>query len=418
MAYIFEKNIVDIKHEYDENLTEILVPLLHEGLMSILARAQEHYEKYEELVNANSDVKNPGIIKIFQICLKDVPTLSAAAVESEVRRIKEQSHCAEWFDDLVKAVVKSHIVLLTYNASGGTCELVREKFHDKININEFIHNCYIECAHSFYNNPELIVRLPAKTSMTTEKTSHSRSLFAYRSGIQKDLTYKYIKKAIRKAINKLLPYKSMLKEYLRNDEIVVRNITQRKLDHYVHPPRDRDDIPHINDENPQNGFSVVKSNAVNEPILVDEGNLSEEKKSEGEKMDDDHESIKKDMDAVIRDSVKGEPDLVEQKQTGGVVLTSPGGEPVVDLDKISDGNMQGIASPIKPDSIGRNTQQLQGVMIHNMRPDGTIIKPDQMEPIRHSGTVGIGSVKPVESNPLANINEHEMNKFFNSLGNM
>jgi hypothetical protein len=393
MAYIFEKNIVDIKHEYDENLTEILVPLLHEGLMSILARAQEHYDKCEELASANSDIKNPGIVKIFQICLKGVPTLSAAAVESEVRRIKEQSHCAEWFDDLVKAVVKSHIVLLTYNASGGTCELVREKFHDKININEFIHNCYIECAHSFYNNPELIIRLP-------EKQSHSKSSFAYRTGIQKDLTYKYIKKAIRKAINKLLPYKSMLKEYLRNDEIVVRNITQRKLDHYVHPPRDRDDIPHIDGENPQNGFSIVKSNAANEPILVDDGNLSEEKKSEGEKLDEDRESIKKDMDAVIRDSSKGESVLVEQKQTG-VVLTSPG-EPIVDLDKVSDGN----------------AQQLPGVMIHNMRPDGTIIKPDQMDIPKHTENINVGTVKAVESNPLANINEHEMNKFFNSLGNM
>lgn len=404
MAYIFEKNIVDIKHEYDENLIEILVPLLHEGLMSILARAQEHYDKYEELASVNSDVKNPGIVKIFQICLKDVPTLSAAAVESEVRRIKEQSHCAEWFDDLVKAVVKSHIVLLTYNASGGTCELVREKFHDKININEFIHNCYIECAHSFYNNPELIIKLPAKVGTTQERTSHSRSSFAYRSGIQKDLTYKYIKKAIRKAINKLLPYKSMLKEYLRNDDIVVRNITQRKLDRYVHPLRDRDDIPHIDEDNPQNGFSVVKSNVANEPILVDDGNLSDEKKSDGEKPDDDRESIKKDMDAVI----KGDH-IVEQKQL------SPNGEAVVDK---AVGNVLDTASHVDHDGTDRTAQQLPGVMIHNMRPDGTIIKPDQIDIPRHAENVNVGPVKTVEANPLANIDEQEMNKFFNSLGNM
>lgn len=385
MAYIFEKNIVDIKHEYDENLTEILIPLLHEGLMSIYARALEHHAKYEELASTNSDIKNPGIIKIFQICLKDVPTLSATAIESEVCRIKEQSHCSEWFDDLVKAVVKSHIVLLTYNASGGTCELVREKYHDKININEFIHNCYIECAHIFYNNPELIIKIPEKSTR-----------ISYRSGIQKDLTYKYIKKAIYKAINKLLPYKSMLKEYLRNDEIVVRNIaTQRKLDRYVHPLRDNDGIPHIDEDIPQNGFSVVKSNINDDPILIEDKSLSEEKKSVDEKQIDDNESIKKDMDAVIRDSIK-EPIIVESKQLGG------------DNEVV----------PNEPTNKEFDTKD-NGILIHNMLQDGSIIKPERTDIVKHAEKIENQTiVKTVDANPIANINEKEMNKFFNSIGNM
>ena len=33
------------------------------------------------------------------------------------------------------------------------CDIVDSKYHDLININEFIHKCYIECAKTFYNYP-------------------------------------------------------------------------------------------------------------------------------------------------------------------------------------------------------------------------------------------------------------------------
>ena len=104
----------------------------------------------------NSSFTNPGIVKIFQMYLKDIESLNINEIEKETIRIKNNSKCSDWFDDLVKAVVKSNIVLLTYNVSDKTCKLVEDKYHERINIADFVHKCYIECARVFYNNPEFI----------------------------------------------------------------------------------------------------------------------------------------------------------------------------------------------------------------------------------------------------------------------
>lgn len=362
MSYIYEKNIVDIKHEYYTHLTEILTPLLYEGILSILARAKEHCAKYEQLSKENDSIKNPGLIKIFQICLKDVPTLSAAAIETETLRIKEQSHCSEFFDDLIKAVVKSYIVLLTYNASGGTCELIREKIHDKVDINKFIHTCYIECAQSFYNNPDLVVRIPDKS---------------YKS-YQKNLITKYIKAAIHKAINKILPYKSMLDEYLRNDEIIMRQIPKRTLEKYVHPSRDEIPIvgPH---EEIQNGFSVVRE----DPILIEDPNdsLVNEKKSV------DNTQL------VLKDEQHTKTDIA---------------------DVIKENNLP-KNDGLKEISV--NSSSLEpGIMIKGVQPDGSIIKPGAkiMSADKPPMNGGINN----EMDQINNIDYAAIDDFFKSEGNL
>jgi hypothetical protein len=204
MTHFYEKNIVDIKNEYITYLTDVLIPLIYEGIQSTYNYAAEQCEKLEELSKTSQVIKNPGVIRIFQTCLKEIPTLSATAIENEVRRIKEFSRCSEWFDDLIKAVVKSHIVLLTYNSSGKTCKLVTEKYHEKINVNELIHKCYIECSVTFFNNPELFW------------TGHSKETLQ----VCKTMAYKYIKQSIIDSIHKILPIKSILHEYLSNDYIV------------------------------------------------------------------------------------------------------------------------------------------------------------------------------------------------------
>lgn len=245
MEHYYEKNIVDIKSEYLTYLIDVLVPLIYEGIQSIYNHALEISVKFEEHVRTYPNITNPGIIKIFQSFLKDVPSLSSSAIETEVKRIKEFSRCSEWFDDLVKAVIKSYIVLLTYNSSGKTCKLVNEKYHEKVNVNEFIHKCYMECAIVFYNNPELFWNEhPSDTSQMCKKSA-----------------YKYIKQCIIDAIHKMLPIKLILQEYLSNDYIVKQPVSDHHESVHHHSEhhnssRHHDDSEHLS---PVNGFRQISS---------------------------------------------------------------------------------------------------------------------------------------------------------------
>jgi len=359
MTHYYEKNIVDIKNEYTSHLTEILVPLLYEGITAVYVRAKEHCDKYDELIQLNSNIQNPGIVKIFQLCLKDIPSLSANAIASEVQRIKEHSHCSEWFDDLVKAVIKSYIVLLTYNASGKRCRLVRERYHERININEFIHKCYIECAHTFHNNPELIVR-----ELEFRKT-------------QKELAYKYIKKSIIEAIHKMLPIKSILEEYLGNDYIVDSdNISQSRTQQYVNSSRSK--VPKIfEDDTMQNGFSVVKDET--NGIFVNNENDDSLSDDNIQKNTTPLE-IAKELEEVIKKEEIQIKNSSDKKKTPEDKIETP-----------------------KPD----------GVIIQNIMPDGTFIKQSSQihQPLKQQN-----SMKTIPETQLGGdmVDDMLMDKYFDN----
>jgi hypothetical protein len=203
MTHYYERNIVDIKNELSTHLTDILVPLLYEGILSLYNNAEERNKKFELLAQQQT-IQVPGVIKLFKAFLKGIPQLSSQSVEEETNRIRTLSNCADFFDNLIKAVIKSYIILLTYNVTGKTCNLVNDKYHERININDFIHKCYIACSKIFYDNPELF---------WTEHTEQLMKLY-------KNSAYKYIKQAIVDAIHQTLPMNLILQEYLSHDYIV------------------------------------------------------------------------------------------------------------------------------------------------------------------------------------------------------
>ena len=204
--HYYERNIIEIKNEYTQFLLNILVPALYDGIKALYYHSLNTEKKLKETVN-NQSFNNPGILKIFQMYLKDIECLNSTEIEKETERIRTNSKCSDWFDDLVKSVIKSYIVLLTYNVSEKTCKLVDDKYHEKININEFIHKCYIECARSFYNNPEFVWH-------EYSKTSHMCDIRKSRIEINE-----VIKTSIIEAIRRMLPMKLILSEYLSNDYI-------------------------------------------------------------------------------------------------------------------------------------------------------------------------------------------------------
>jgi len=207
MTHYYEKNIVDIKKEYTDFLVTIITPFLYEGFQSMYQKAKLREDEYIEAAKSDPNVVNPGTLTLFQFFLKGMPKLNAHMIESETNRIRDLSQCSDIFDDLIKATIKSNIVLLTYNASGKTCRLVNEKFHQTVDAKTFVHKCYVECARIFYDHAELFWH-----DFASHEIKHNQRVI-----------YQLIRCGIIKAIRLMLPMKMILTEYLNNDYIVDEN---------------------------------------------------------------------------------------------------------------------------------------------------------------------------------------------------
>ena len=202
--HYYERNISDIKTEYTDFLIHIVSPLIFEGIKSMYEKSIQQEAKYIELSKENVNLKNPGVFKIFQHFLKNIPTLNQNLIESEMIRIRDSSKHADIFEKLIKAVIKSNIILLTYNASGKQCKLVNEKLHEKVDCKMFIHRIYIESARQFYSAPELFWhQLPPIEIKRNQRECIS-----------------IINKSVIIAIKESIPMNDILTEYLRNDYII------------------------------------------------------------------------------------------------------------------------------------------------------------------------------------------------------
>jgi hypothetical protein len=203
MTHFYERNITEIKSEYTIFLVNVLSPLIYEGINGMYNEAKKIEEKFIKAQKQKPNIENPGVLKLFQKLLSNIPSLNNHHIENETIRLRDNSKIADIFDDLIRAVVKSNIVLLTYNASGKTCTLVKDRYHENIDIKDFIHKCYIECAKSFYNYPELFWHNYSTIDIQRNKRD----------------AHKIIKKSINESIRKIIPMKLILEEYLSKDYI-------------------------------------------------------------------------------------------------------------------------------------------------------------------------------------------------------
>lgn len=208
--HYYEKNIVDIKNIYTDFLVNMMSPLVYEGIKSIYNKSLMVEQDYQKAMLEDEKITNPGILKIFQHFLKGVPSLNSNLIENEMIRIRDSSKNADIFEKLIRAVFKSYIILLTYNASGKECTLVKDKFHERINIIDFIHKIYIESAKQFYNNPELFWYNYSSIDIKKNQS----------------ICIEIIKNSIKEAILKVLPLNDILTEYLRNDYIQDNSINE------------------------------------------------------------------------------------------------------------------------------------------------------------------------------------------------
>ena len=243
----YDKNIVEIKNEYTTFITNIITPSIFEGIKSLYTKSLDIHNKFVEQNLRNPGIEqSPGVLKIFQTCLKDIPSLNRNAIERESERIRVSCKCSEWFDDLIKAVIKSNIILLTFNNSRyKDLDILKQKHHERVDTNDFIHKCYIESARIIYNNPELFWH----EFPTLEIKRNQRDAC--------DL----IKIAVKEAIRKMLPMKLILQEYLLNDfeNVGESNIQQSQ---YIN-------IKSMVDRDLGHNYKALETEAPNENVKTD-----------------------------------------------------------------------------------------------------------------------------------------------------
>ncbi len=174
--------LVETKKEYTTQLVNIISPFIFDGIQSL----------YEEACKVSKDNEE---LKIFQNFLKKIPSWNPLILESETARILKESNCEDLLPQLLSAVIKSNIMVLT-NTPPERKQLI--KLPKDIDFQRFIHFAYIETAKSIYENPYLFY--------------HKFSVFDVKKN-QRDAR-DTIKNSIHEAIRKLLPLQYILKEYL------------------------------------------------------------------------------------------------------------------------------------------------------------------------------------------------------------
>lgn len=201
MDYFYDRNISEIKQSYTTCLVNVLTPFLYEGIKSVYQYAINADKEYLERGKYDPNIKSPGILKLFQLALKEIPSLNNNAIKVETQRIKGNCQCTEWFDSLVRAVFKSHIVLFIFQSKKRRNDILKEKYHNKISIENFIHQCYIKSTTIIWDNPTLFWHEYPPLDIKRNQR----------------YVYKIIKDSIQQAIIEVLPMEVVLKEYLHND---------------------------------------------------------------------------------------------------------------------------------------------------------------------------------------------------------
>ena len=185
---------LEIKQEYTEHVLDILASHIQEGLTSIYNRA------YDDSTRAENEEKT---LIIFQKYLMAIEEWPQSRINDETTRIRVNSNTVSYFDDLIKALVKTHIILLTY--SNNISNIIAETFYNNFSVSSFVHKSYTECAKDAYNNPFLFYHDVAPLDVKRNNIIINNN----------------IRDGIVRAVRKSLPISSILKEFLVNSVNII-----------------------------------------------------------------------------------------------------------------------------------------------------------------------------------------------------
>lgn len=223
----YETHVVKINEIYEDQLMSILIPTIYEGFRYLYRKAMEYEFKYGETSKLNPDIEKKNRLKLFQDFLAKIIQNSTQQMKTETDRIKASSGSADIFDSLVKAVIKSKILLMTYNVDVMRRDLIDTKYHDTIIIHDFVHSCYIEASQKFRNKPELF-------------WIHDDIIV---NGKNSEKIEEIIKNAVEDAIRKALPLQDIILEFLENpyhqrENIRIYNMVRKCKHKFPHNSHD------------------------------------------------------------------------------------------------------------------------------------------------------------------------------------
>jgi hypothetical protein len=186
--------LIETKQEYTIHLVNSINQLVYEGLQNI----------YEE---AKNNAKNNDELKIFQILLSNVPKWNPDIINNEYQRIIRLNNLGKTIEDLLKAVIKSNIVVLT-NTNVDYNDKLLQELNIQDDFKNFIHLVYIECARSFYNTPFLFSHRESPLEIKRNQTE----------------ILKIIQDCIKNAIRKMIPLQITIKTYLEKNNKVATDL--------------------------------------------------------------------------------------------------------------------------------------------------------------------------------------------------
>lgn len=261
--------IVEIKNEFTEYLLNILTIPLYDGFNSIYKKSIELSSIYDNKIKSGLSITNPGINNLFKIFLKDIPNLNRDRIERETIRIKNSGKHIDFFDDLIKVVIKSYIILLTSINEQNYNLLKNIKHYDNVDTCNFIHKCYIEISKNLMNVPDIFNESNNPPSKIKENYTECIEL---------------IKKGILNAIRNVIPMKDIITEYLKNDQkkILISEI-KNKISNFNKKIIDSSEsidnqIENINDPPPSSrGEAIARENGqdIANNIIVEKINNDE-----------------------------------------------------------------------------------------------------------------------------------------------
>ena len=338
--------LVETKTEYTIQLTNILVPLIYEGISSIYEDAIKIANKDEEL-------------KTFQIFLKKIPKWNINLLDNETNRILCMSTCPELLKNLLNAVIKANIMILTNTQPSDKSSI---KINTNFSFKEFIHNCYIESARIFYNNPFLFY--------------HKHSIYDVNRN-QKDAK-ENIKNAIIEAIRKMLPLKMIIKEYLGNS---FKNDTNINID---------------------NTLSEAEIHNLNNMIKIDNTN-----NDDFIKINDLKQDLKEDLKQDLKEDLK--QDLKEDLKQDNIDLEQD------KINSLKQDKINSLKQELKLDKINSLKQELKSDKINSLKPE---LKSDKINSLKPDKKISTNKFLDEECDSISYYKNDAKNKVADSFSNI
>jgi hypothetical protein len=175
--------IVEAKHEYTQQLCNVLRPAVYDGLLTM----------YNNAVNVSETTND--ILYHFQTELTTVPKWNNLMIKRETDHIIES---CSYFNELITAVFLSNVKILSSVKLGST----NKKFQLVIPTNDnFVHQVYIKVCKKIFDNPYLF------------------SLKKYNNNITNNMadTFEVIDDCVAQSVRDMLPIKHILESYICKD---------------------------------------------------------------------------------------------------------------------------------------------------------------------------------------------------------